>query len=226
MANSRPPFLSKDGKGNEVLLRFNRPNQVILSQGDFVYREYFSKAVRAGVMTNAEALKLLKKREIWGEVEEKQLLDIHVQIMSHEERIQKASKKAGMTLYTEIKEMRINLDEVNNIRTSVLDNTAESVASEMRTQYFASQCAVYDNSGQRVFEDLKDFLARLDEPLTIDVYRQALIANYEHVLGIDVPEEIESSLPEDLWLKEQDKKKVKTAKKPRKKSTKKVKQKV
>ena len=53
-------FTSKDKDDNEVEVKFGSLNQVVLSRGDFIYREYFSKAMRAGVMTNAEALKILK----------------------------------------------------------------------------------------------------------------------------------------------------------------------
>lgn len=226
MTNSRPPFMSKNADGDEVLLRFNRPNQVTLSKGDFVYRQYFSKAIRAGVMTNAEANKVLKEREIWGEEQERELIDINVQIADLEDRIKKAAKKSGMSLYGQIKNLRNDADMIANMKTAVMDNTAEAMAAEMRTQFFAALCTVYDNSGEKVFKDLKDFLARLDEPIAIDGYRQALISNYEYILGINVPLNIESSLPEDVWLKEQNEKKVKTVKKSRKKSTKKVKQKV
>ena len=196
-------FTSKDKDENEVEVKFNDLNQVVLSRGDFIYREYFSKAIRSGVMTNAEALKILKDREIWGDAQEKEIVDLQVKLFELENKLKEQKKRdaTSLTLYDEIKEVRKNLQQTNNVRSNVLDNTAESMAAEMRTQFFASECSVYNNTGRKVFSDLKDFLARLDEAVATDCYRQALIINYEKALGITLPKDLsETSLPEDEWL--------------------------
>jgi hypothetical protein len=196
-------FTSKDKDGEEVEIKFNDLNQVVLSRGDFIYREYFSKAIRSGVMTNAEALKILKDREIWGESQEKEVVDLQVKLFELENKLKEQKKRdaTSLTLYDEIKQVRKDLQQANNVRSNVLDNTAESMAAEMRTQFFASECSVYNNTGKRVFGDLKDFLARLDEQVATDCYRQALIINYEKALGITLPKDLsETSLPEDEWL--------------------------
>jgi hypothetical protein len=196
-------FTSKDKDGGEVEVKFNDLNQVVLSRGDFIYREYFSKAIRAGVMTNAEALKILKDRDVWGETQEKEVVDLQVQLYELESELKKRDKRdaTSLSLYDRIKEVRRDMQRASNVRSNVLDNTAESMAAEMRTQFFASECSVYNNTGQRVFSDLKDFLARLDESVATDSYRQALIINYEKALGITLPKDLsETSLPEDEWL--------------------------
>lgn len=196
-------FTSKDGEGNEVELKFNDLNQVVLSRGDFIYREYFSKAIRAGVMTNAEALKILKEREIWGESQEKEVVDLQVRLYELENKLKELKMRdaTSLSLYDEIKQVRKDLQQANNVRSNVLDNTSESMAAEMRTQFFASECSVYNSTGKKVFSDLKDFLARLDEQIATDSYRQALIINYEKALGITLPKDLsETSLPEDEWL--------------------------
>lgn len=223
-------FTSKDKDGNEVEVKFNNLNQVVLSKGDFIYREYFSKAIRAGVMTNAEALKILKDRDIWGETQEKEVVNLQVKLYELEGELKKQDKRDATSLfmYDEIKKVRRDMQQASSVRSNVLDNTAESMAAEMRTQFFASECSVYNNTGQRVFSDLKDFLKRLDENIATDSYRQALIINYEKALGITLPKDLsEASLPEDEWLDgvraseeekaEKPKKKVAKKRKPRKK---------
>ncbi len=226
-------YSSKDKDEVEVELRFSELNQVVLSRGDFIYREYFSKALRAGVMTNAEAIKILKDREIWGDEQESHVVDIQIKLIGLEGEIKGCKKKdaVSLTLFDKIKRLRRELTETNNIRSNVLDNTSESMASEMRTQFFAAECAVYNTTGQKVFKDLKDFLARLDENIATDSYRQALIINYEKALGITLPDNLEeSSLVEDKWLndikaveeeaaKPKPKKKVTKKRKSRKKKT-------
>ena len=208
----------------ELEIKFNNLNQVVLSRGDFIYREYFSKAIRSGVMTNAEALKILKDREIWGAPQEKEVVDLQIKLFDLENRLKECNKRdaTSLTLYDEIKEVRRDLQQINNVRSNVLDNTAESMDAEMRTQFFASECSVYNNTGKRVFSDLKDFLARLDEQAATDCYRQALIINYEKALGITLPKDLsETSLPEDEWLKDVRASEEAKAEKPVKKATKK-----
>jgi len=223
-------FTSKDGEGNEFEIKFCGLNQVILSRGDFIYREYFSKAMRAGVMTNAEALKILKDRDVWGEEQEKEVVQLQIKLIELENKLSEQKKKnaSSLSIYNEIKQVRRDLEGANDVRSNVLNNTAESMAAEMRTQFFASECVVYNNTGERVFSTLKDFLARLDEKITTDCYRQALIMNYERALGITLPDNLaETVLPEDEWLKgleekpepakEKATKKVPKKRKPRKK---------
>jgi len=196
-------FTSKDKDDNEVEVTFGNLNQVVLTRGDFIYREYFSKAMRAGVMTNAEALKILRDREIWGDEQEKEVVDLQVKLFDLENQLKECKKKdlSSISLYDEIKQTRRSLHHSNSVRSNVLDNTAESMASEMRTQFFASECVVYNKTGRKVFDSLKDFLARLDEQITTDCYKQALIINYEKALGITLPKDLsETALPEDEWL--------------------------
>jgi len=120
-----------------------------------------------------------------------------------ENELKKQDKRdaTSLSIYDQIKEVRRDMQRASNVRSNVLDNTAESMAAEMRTQFFASECSVYNNTGQRVFSDLKDFLSRLDENIATDSYRQALIINYEKALGIVLPNDLsETLLPEDEWL--------------------------
>ncbi len=200
-------YKSKNKEGNEVELGFNNLTQVVLTRGDFVYREYFSKAIRAGVMTSAEANKILKDRDIWTEVQDDEVIELQLKLSKMEDSLSKLKKRdaQSITLYGDIKKQRQEIGELNSIRTSVTENTAESVAAEMRTQFFASECAVYNNTGEKVFKDLKDFLARLDESIATDSYRQALIFNYERALGITLPSDLDDTLfPEDEWAKKID----------------------
>lgn len=216
-------FKSEDSSGQEVILRFVRPSQKVVSKGDFIYRENFSKAIRAGFMTNAEANKLLLDRGLWTEKEDEELVETRNKISALEGELVDASKKDGMDLFDEIKSLRLKQTTLQSIRSNILDNTAEQAASEMRTQFYASECVLFNGSGKRVFKDFDDFLSRLDEKLAIDSYRQALISNYEYMFGINVPENFESLLPEDKWLKsldsdDQEKEKPQRKKRARKKT--------
>lgn len=191
--------VGKDGK--EVSLKFLKPSQSILAKGDFVYREYFSKAIRAGIMTSAEANKLLKERNIWTEAQEDKLIELKVRLVELEETLTGLSKTDGQVVYEEIKRLRDEIDGILSLKKNITDNTAETVAADMRTQFFASECVVYNDSGKRVFKDFPDFLSRLDEVIAIDAYKQAIISNYEQILGVKMSDTLEAPvLPEDKWL--------------------------
>ena len=194
-------FKTKDKEGKEVILKFVKPTQAVLSKGDFVYRENFSKAIRAGFMTNAEASKVLEDRGIWTTRHEEDSLALRNEISELEEKISTMDRVGGLELFKKIKDLRDKLDGLTSIRSSVMNNTAESAASEMRTQFYASECVLFNDGGKRVFKDFNDFLGRLDESLALDSYRQALIANYEQIFGIKLSQDLESTLPEDVWLK-------------------------
>jgi len=198
-------FTSKDGDGKELQLRFVKPSQKVVSRGDFVYREHFGKSVRAGLMTNAEAEKLLKDRNIWGEAQEEEAVDLQTRINTLEDKISELDSEKvndGMEIYRQLKTLRTDLDALGNIRRSIVDNTAEAVAAEMRTQFYASECVVYNSNGQKVFRNLEDLTSKLNEQLALDAYKTALIANYESVFGIDLSKinENDSRDAEDKWF--------------------------
>lgn len=221
-------FKSVDKDGKEVDLKFKRPNQMALSKGDFVYRKEFSNAVRAGIMTSAEANKLLKDRGIWDEEKEAQEVSLRKEVGALERKFKgetPPTEDEGLELREKLKKLRVELAELTAIYSSIVDSTAESVASEMRTQFFASECVVYKDSGKRVFKSLDEFRERMDERLVVDSYRQALISNWEQSLGIAITDEATKALPEDEWLATVEKEKVATSEpeevKPARKSRKK-----
>lgn len=197
-------IFKSETNGKEVVLCFKTPSQKILTKGDFVYRQSFSTAIRAGVLTTAEANKLLKERGIWDESKEAQAADIRNEIRVYEDKLRDASLSNvdGKDVCQKLKSLRESLNDLTALYTSVSDNTAEQIAAEARTKFFASECVVYNDTGDRVFKSAEDFDERLDSKVATDSYREALIANYERVLGIEMPEGLAAELPENKWLTE------------------------
>lgn len=195
-------FTSKDKEGKDVVLKFVRPNQKVLSDADFFYRQQFSRAIRNGIMTNAEALQIMKGQGLWTDEHEKQAAEMRRGIREVEEKFSDTSlsNDDGLVLVTKIKGLRDELSELNNRFSSITDNTAESMASEYRTQFYAANCVVYNNTGKRVFKDLEDFLSRVNEQLASDSYRESMIANFEQALGISVGSDLTADLVENKWV--------------------------
>jgi len=197
-------FKTKNKAGEEVVLKFIRPTQVILSKADLKSKEAYSNAFRKGLLTNAEVIKYLRERDIWTTEMEEETMELRVKINDLEEKLkdQSLSNEDGMAVVDEIKMARAKLADHNaNIR-SIADNTCESNAAEARNQFLAASCVVNAKSGVKVFKDIDDFLSRLDEPLTIDAYREAVISNLEDQLNVSLPSDLTSHYPENKWTSE------------------------
>lgn len=190
--------------GKEVVMKFIAPSQKVLTKGDFVYRQTFSTAIRAGVLTSAEANKILKERGIWDDEKEVEAANLRQAIREEEDVLKEPSlsNADGKLLCDKLRKLRNDLNDLTALYTSVSDNTAEQVAAEARNKFMASECVVYNDSGEKAFKSAEDFDSRLDEKLTTDSYREALISNYERVLGIEVPDGLAAELPENKWLTE------------------------
>ena len=153
-------------------------------------------------MTNAEANRILRNEKIWSDEQEQSETEMRSKISELEKQFRGGDleKKEGEKLRGELKDVRAELNQHTLIYSSYSDNTAESIAAELRTQFFASECVLYKQNKKKVFKDLEDFRNKIEDKVALDSYRQALIVNFELVLGIEMPDEIDGRFPEDTWL--------------------------
>lgn len=195
-------FVSKDSAGNEVNLRFVKPNQKVLLDGNFVSKQAFSKALRSGILTHDEALRIMKENGLWTDADEKKNSELRQQIRELEETLSngKPSKEDGLAKVGKLKELRAELSSLNSKFTTITDNTAETIATDAKLQYWAANCTVYHDSGKRVFKNLDDFLERGEEEIAHNSFTEAMLANYEYSFGIKMPTDFVSELPENKWL--------------------------
>lgn len=199
-------FKTKNKAGEEIVLKFIRPTQVVLSKADLKSKEAYSNAFRKGLLTNAEVVKYLKERGIWTQEMEEETAELRVRIRDLEEKLEdpSLSNEEGESIVDEIKLARAKIADHNaNIR-SIADNTCESNASEARNQFLAASCVVNAKTGVKVFKDMDDFLSRLDEPLAVDSYREAVISNLEDQLNVSLPSDLSSHYPENKWLSDRE----------------------
>jgi hypothetical protein len=211
MAGNVRTFTSKDKSGKELSLKFVRPSQSIIAQGDLKFRENFSKAFRAGVLVNAEVTKMLRERGMWDDEKDKEVASTRTEIMDLEDKLESdlsLSNEDGEKLVARIRELRLNLSRLNSVYTNLVDNTCESIGGEARNQFFAANCVVDAKSGARIFKNLEDFLARLDETVALDSYREAVIAGLEEQMDVELPSDLTSHYSENKWLASRKKKEV------------------
>lgn len=198
-------FVSQDKDGKDVRLKFIKPNQKVLVDSDFIFKQYFSKCLRHGIITTAEATKLMKKNGLWDDEDDKNFGDLRELVKELEsvfakDELDKYTEDQLMEKAAKLKISRASLSELTQKISSIYDSTAESVANEYRLQYWASECVVYYDSGKKVFNSLDDFLSRTQEQIAKDAYLQALMHNIELNYGIDAS--AATSFPEDVWLED------------------------
>lgn len=199
-------FNSKDKDGNEVVLKFLKPTLKVQTEADFLFRQYYSKALRMGIITNAEAFELLKKNGIWTDADEVRGRELKDKITKLEEEFAapSLSNEEGLAKVTHVKLLREELSDLNAKISSVTSNTAESLSVDYKNQYLASACVVNNATGKKVFKDVDDFLARADEQVTIDSFTQAILLNYEKSFKVELSSDPMGDLPENKWLKERE----------------------
>ncbi len=196
-------FVSQDSEGKEVTLRLVKPNQKILQDSNFASKQAFSKALRNGILTNEEALRIMKENSLWTDEDEKKNNEIRAQVRELEDILEqgKPSKEVGLATVQKLKELRDQLSDLNMKFTAVTDNTAETMAAEAKLHYWAAHCVVYNDSGKKVFpKGVDEFLERGEEQIARDAFREAMLANYEYTYGIKMPTNFISELPENKWL--------------------------
>lgn len=197
-------FNTLNNDNEELVYEFRRPSQNVVSKGELVRRTKFSEALRAGVVINAEVIKILKERGLWGDEQEEVSSSLRDKIDELEKKLRDPglSNDDGILIVTQIKTKRLELENHQSTFTTVVDATCESIASEERNMFYAAECIYNKTTGQKVYKDLEDFKSRLDERSTLDSYREASIASLEVLIGQDLPSDLSSRNAENQWLDE------------------------
>lgn len=192
-------FSCIDDNGEKINLVFKRPNQSQISAAEFAFKKAFADAVRAGFVTNAEVSKLLKDKEIWTENNDSKVAELRTKIALLEEKFKTNNFDGdGMTEYQEVKKLRDELNSTLAVYTSIVDNTAESFATDAKTRFYAVECSFKD--GKKLFKDVLDFNSQFPKDIASSCYRQAFLTMMEIHIGVELPEVVDSESIEDKWL--------------------------
>lgn len=197
-------FKTKNEDGDELVYEFRRPPQSVIAKAELVRKAKFSEALRAGVVINAEVFKILRERGLWGDEEEAESKRLRSEIADLEEKLKddQLSNDDGLVLVTKIRANRLILEVHQSMATQIADATCESVANEAVNMFYSAACIYNKNTGQKVYKDLEDFRGRLNDPSTIDCYREATIASLETLIGQDLPSDLSTQYTENKWLAE------------------------
>ena len=156
-----------------------KPTQQQIADADLVYKANYSEALRRGALTHAEAVRIIKDRNIWTSDDDvaaqKFLLTIN------ELGLKLSATKditEGLGLVNDIEQKRAELILLNNRRNAILDNTAESYADEKRLHFYITKC-LKDTTGAPIYKDEIELIGDAESQLAIDATKNTiyLIAN-------------------------------------------------
>lgn len=184
-----------DGKEVEFLVR--TPSLAEQREGQKVYNQSFSDAVKAKAIVRARMDDLLEEQGLWDATKQKKLTDLQQVILDNERILAKGGipLKKAKELALEMKETRVKIRELIADKTSLDNHSAEGQADNARFNYLVSVCLVYNETKQPYFKSLEDYLSRSNEPVSILAAQN--LANM--LYGLD--NDYEKNLPENKFLK-------------------------
>lgn len=176
------------------------PNDKVIREADAVESIEFTKCINNGVNTKVQMKDLLKSKGIWTDEKEnkekeivKEINRIEVNLFKGDGKGTKMTLKDGVDKALKMKDLR---DEYMNLireRQSYEANTAESIASNARFDYFVCSC-VFNADGSRVYKNYEDY----QEKSSDDIAFKAAEALAKLLYSIE--EDFAKKLPENVWL--------------------------
>ena len=188
--------MTVDGKNQEFLVQ--SPNLAQQREGQKVYNQAFSDAVKSGSIVRAKLDDLLKDQGLWDDEKQARFLAIQEELNNNE----KSLATGGISLENakaqalKMRDLREELKELISVRTNLDTHTAEGQADNARFNYLVSSCVVYNNTKKVYFRNYEDYLNKSSDPVAV-IGAQKLAAM---LYGLD--SEFEKKLPENKFLLE------------------------
>lgn len=184
-----------DDKEVEFLVR--APSLQDQKEGQKVYNQSFTDAIKSNSIVRAKLDDLLTEQGLWNDTKQARFTELQKEILQGEKRLAKGgfSLNEAKDLAIKIKAKRDEIRDLISVRTSLDNHTAEGQADNARFNYLVSVCVVYNDTKQPYFNNLEDYLNRATEEVAILGAQN--LANM--VYGLD--NNYESNLPENRFLK-------------------------
>jgi hypothetical protein len=166
-------------------------------EGQKAYNQAFTDAVKSNSVVRAKLDDLLESQGLWNDEKQAQFTLLQKQIADGEKRLQKGgfSLNEAKDLAVKIKGFRDEIRDLISVRTSLDNHSAEGQADNARFNYLVSACVVYNDTKEKVFTNLADYIDRSAENVAIEGAQ--ILANM--LYGLD--NNYETNLPENKFLK-------------------------
>lgn len=196
------PDDEKNEERKEVVLDAHGPNLSEMNQAQMAYNRGLDVALRSKAPLRIEVEKLLKDRNIWTEVNEKEFKDAQTELSKKVDKLKAGGMKLSeaRTLALEIKKERLKLANLNAPRRQLDLSTAEAQAEVARFNWFVANCVVYNETGKYFFEGdtdekrVEDYLEKGNTEYAQECAKRFSMLQY----GVD--SEAEKKLEENKFL--------------------------
>ena len=182
--------------GKETELTAKMPSLTDQREGQKVYNQAFSDAVKSGSIVRAKLDDLLVEQGLWDDTKQARFTGIQKEIAEGEKSLAKGgiSLKQAKNVAITMRELRDELRELISVRTNLDTHTAEGQADNARFNYLVSSCVVYTDSKKTYFSGYEDYLNKSSDLVAINGAQKLAAMLY----GLD--SDFEKKLPENKFL--------------------------
>lgn len=195
MASNKRVF-ECDGKEYAIL----RPTTAQTEDASMEYNRIFSKSLKSGALLRESLEKFMREQELWDDDKENLYSELLTQINQKEKSLSKGGIKLSEAkdIALEMRGIRAALQGLIAQRNSLDVNTAQGQAENARFNTLLVSSLVYNDSGQRVYSDVEEYLEKQADGDELGTLGAQNFANM--YFGLD--QNYEVNLPENKFLKQ------------------------
>lgn len=187
-------LVDEDGRSTRYFIVM--PTAEEARQGQWEYTKAYNRALVEGVFTSNEMLDILKKRNIIGDAYDGHLEKLRLGIQEKVVELGLAeTKEEKRAKAMEVAGLRDELFQWNNRFAGPMNNTAEQLATDARTDYFTS-VLTRDENGNKIWESEKDYLSENNQILSVKARVEVML----WLEGLD--SDMIENTPEQVALRE------------------------
>jgi len=165
-------------------------------EGQKVYNQAFTDAIKSKSVVRAKLDDLLQEQGLWDDDKQAKFSALKQELLDGEKKLAKGgfSIKEAKDLALKMRLIREEIRELISVRTSLDNHSAEGQADNARFNYLVSVCVVYKDTNQPYFKNLEDYLNSADNPVAMKGAQTLATMIY----GLD--NNFEKTLPENKFL--------------------------
>ena len=137
--------------------------------GQKIYNQAFSDALKSGSMVRARLDDLLTAQGLWDDNKQQLYMTTQKKLADLERSLSKGgiSLKQAKAIAIDMKKRRLELRDLVAVKSNLDSHTAEGQADNARFNYMVSACVVYKKSQKRYFETYDDYLSKSSDNVAI-----------------------------------------------------------
>lgn len=174
------------------------PSVADQKEANKVYNQAFTDALKAKAVVRAKLDDLLMDQGLWDATKQAEFNRLQSEILENERKLAKGgiALSEAKRLALAMREARDKIRSLISVKTNLDTYTAEGQADNARFNYLVSACTVYNNTNNKVFSSLENYLERSTEQVAV------LAAQNLANLMFSLDNDYESTLPENKFLKQ------------------------